>query len=220
MNRFAVHINRERISIRARYAYRGTGPYVELLEVLQEAPVAFEHADDGEVLFDLTLIETLQAAAPAIVRRIDAHAIAVRTSSAFSQSFAQLAFEIGGDGVLQLLGFIVDLVPFHAEDFCEHALDEVVPVQETVRYSPAGARESDLPFAAYADELIALEPPDGHGNGRRRNLEPAYQRRGNYVLAFRFRLGDGFEVVLLRDGDFQASSILPVAEAWLPMDSV
>jgi len=157
------------------------------------------------VLFDLTLIETLQTTAPAIIWGIDANAIAMRTSSAVAQSFAQLVFEIGGDGVLQLLGFIVDLVPFHAENFRKHAFDEVMPVQEPAGYSAAGARQSDLPLAAHADELIALEPPDGHGDGRRRNLEPARERCGDDVLAFGFRLGDGFEVVLLRDGDFQAS---------------
>jgi len=33
MNRFAVDVDRERIPIRTRYAYRGAGPYVELFEM-------------------------------------------------------------------------------------------------------------------------------------------------------------------------------------------
>ena len=38
----------------------------------------------------------------------------------------QLCFEVGGDGVLQAFGFVVNLPPFHAEEFGEHAFDEMM----------------------------------------------------------------------------------------------
>jgi hypothetical protein len=40
--------------------------------------------------------------------------------------------EIRRDGVFEALGFVVNFVPFHAEYFREHPLDEMVAVQDAI----------------------------------------------------------------------------------------
>ena len=43
--------------------------------------------------------------------------IAVRADAAFAEFGEEFGFEIGRDGVLEAFGFVVDLPPFHAEEF-------------------------------------------------------------------------------------------------------
>ena len=52
--------------------------------------------------------------------------IAVGTGASGAEFGQQLCFEVGGDGVLQAFGFVVNLPPFHAEEFGEHAFDEMM----------------------------------------------------------------------------------------------
>ena len=46
--------------------------------------------------------------------------------SAFAELLLEFGLEGRRNGVLQPLGFFVNLVPLHAEDFTQHALDEMV----------------------------------------------------------------------------------------------
>ncbi len=96
------------------------------IEAFEQFAVAFVDAVDGNALAGGRLIERLQSAASPAERRIGADDVAVRAKAAGPQHFDQLPFEIGRNGVLQLFGLIVDLVPFQTEDLGEHALDEVV----------------------------------------------------------------------------------------------
>ena len=52
--------------------------------------------------------------------------IAMRANAISAELGEEFGFEVGRDGVLEALGFIVDLPPFHAEKFGEHSLDEMV----------------------------------------------------------------------------------------------
>ena len=48
------------------------------------------------------------------------------TGAALAQFLAQLGFKCRRDRVLQPLRLFVNLVPLHAEDLAQHALDKVV----------------------------------------------------------------------------------------------
>ena len=56
----------------------------------------------------------------------------MRTGLASSQLFLQFPLKLAGDGVLQLLGFVMNLIPFHAEDFGQHSLNQVMAVQYAI----------------------------------------------------------------------------------------
>ena len=86
-------------------------------------------------------IERTQAAVAPILRRVALHAIAVRAGLAGSELFEQPPLEVGRHRVLQLLGFFVDFVPFHAENFGQHALDQMMPVEQPIGDIAAGRRE-------------------------------------------------------------------------------
>ena len=117
---------------RGGYAHGGAGTNTQPVETLQQSPVALENTLYPKRLRDLTLVEWLQSAAAAVLRRIHAHAIAVRASIVISQPFAKLDFKIPGNRVFQLLGLIMNLVPFHIENLGQHTLDQVVPVEQTI----------------------------------------------------------------------------------------
>jgi len=106
--------------------------------------------------------------------------------------------------VLQLFGFIVDFIPLHAEDFGEHALDQVMALEDSVGDFTARFAESDRAGGADVDEAVALQAPDRHGDGGRGYFQPAGEGCGDDGFAFPFGFGDGLQVVLFRDGDSHA----------------
>ena len=83
------------------------------------------------------------------------------------QLFDQFLLEIGRNGVLELFGFIVDLVPLQPEHLGQHPLDQVVPVEQPAGDFASRRRERNLPLAADLDQSVALEPLDRHGYCRR-----------------------------------------------------
>ena len=91
----------------------------------------------------------------------------MRTGSAFAQFLFELGLEGRRDGVLQPLGLLVDLVPLHAEDLAEHALDEVMAERGAIGGFAARGRETHNAVCAHLDKAVALEPLEGHGDGRR-----------------------------------------------------
>ena len=78
-----------------------------------------------------------------------------------------LLLEIGGDGVLQLLGLVVHLVPLQPEDLRQHALDQVMAIQKTIGDVAALGGQRDLAFLAHLDQRIAPQSLDRHGDRRR-----------------------------------------------------
>ena len=128
----------------------------------------------------------------------------MRACFASAQLLDQAALEIGGNGVLELLRFVMHFVPLHTEDLGQHALDQVMPVQQALGDFVTLCGQRDLPFLAYPNQAIPLEPPDCHGDRGRRHVEPALQSGGDDCLPLRFGLGDRLEVVFLRNGDLHA----------------
>ena len=115
------------------------GADADAVEIFQQFPVAFEQADDYQPLAGARLFQRLEAALPACRGGIHADDIAMRASAARAQPFRQFALEIGGHGMFQVLRLVVHLVPFQAEDFGQHAFDEVMAVQQAAGDLAAGA---------------------------------------------------------------------------------
>ena len=184
-----------------------TGANSGAVEEFQELAVALEYAGHGKAFFGEGLVERLPAVPAAGPWGIQADDVAVGASAVASKLFGEFAFEIGGNGVLEVFGFVMDLVPLESEDFGEHTLDEMMAVEDAVGDGASGGREGDLAASGLADELIALEAADGHGNRRSGDFEPAGESYGLDDFAFGFGFGDGFEVILLRDGDAHARAL-------------
>ena len=108
------------------------------LRYSKQAPVTLEHAHHDGAGGGRHFVERPPAAIAAILRRVALHAVSMRAGFAGAEAFQKPALEIGGNGVLQLLGLFVHLVPFHAEDFGQHALDQMMPVEHTVGDVAAG----------------------------------------------------------------------------------
>src|SRR5581483_1407168 len=90
--------------------------------------------------------------------------VSVRTGAAGAESFQELCFEIGRYRVLQALGFVVDFVPLHSEDFGQHALNQVMPQAELAGNPPAGGCKPDLAMTQNPDQSIFLQTAQGHAD--------------------------------------------------------
>ena len=123
------------------------------------------------------------------------------TRAATAEALDKLRLKVRGDGVFQALGFIVHLVPLHAEKLGEHALDEVVAQGKLVRDLPACSSQSYLTAGQDAHQTVSLQAAQCHGHRRRRNGEPVRQGRRNDGLALAFGFENGLEVVFLGDGN-------------------
>ena len=62
--------------------------------MLQQTPVAFEHAHYSQPFVGLAFIQRLEAAPPPVTRRVHPYAVAVRASFPVPQLLAQLVFKI------------------------------------------------------------------------------------------------------------------------------
>ena len=90
-------------------------------------------------------VERLEATLAPVRGGIHADHVAVRACRlAVPSLLDQLAFEIGGNGVLQLLRLVVNLVPFQSEDLRQHTLDQMMAVQQPVGDLAARRRQRDL----------------------------------------------------------------------------
>jgi len=107
----------------------------------------------------------------AVFRFIEPWKIAMRAGLPIAQFFAKAGFEIGGNGVLQLLGFVVDLVPLHAENFRKHAFNQVVALNQTECDLTAFACQCEFAIRVDANQPIATQTANRHGHGRRRHLQ-------------------------------------------------
>jgi hypothetical protein len=125
----------------------------------------------------------------------------VRAGAAFAELLSELGLEGRRDGVLEPLGFFVNLVPLHAEDLAQHALDEVMAQGGAIGGFAALLGQAYDAVGAHQDEAIALEALEGHGHGRRRDFKPMRERGRNHLEAFGVGLKNGLQVVFLRDVD-------------------
>ena len=176
----------------------------EAVEILEQASVAFEYTDDRGLTRGGEFVKGDKTAAVAVLLRLQAEGETVGAVFVFAELFGEFGFKVGGDGVFHLLGFVVDFVPLHIEDFGEHALNEIVAADEAFGDFAAGCSKGDAAFAGYFDEAVAAEAPGGHSDGGRGYVKPAGERGGDDNLTFGFGFGDGLEVVFFRDRDAHA----------------
>ena len=93
--------------------------------------------------------------------------VAVGADAFLAQFGEKFGFKIGGDGVFEAFGLIVNLPPFHAEEFGEHAFDKVMAEGKLASDLAAGGGEAQVAIGLNADEGVFLETADGHGDGGR-----------------------------------------------------
>lgn len=194
-----------RVGVGGQHFEGGAGVNAERVQIAEEFAVAFKGAADFGARAGRQFGEGKPAEGAALFGGIETEAVAVGAGVAVAEFFDEFLLELGADGVFELLGFFMDKVPGHAEDFREHAFDEVVAADEALGDFAARGGEDDDAAVDDADEFVAFEAAEGHGDGRSADLEPAGESGGNDEFAFAFGFGDGFEVVFLGDGDFQGN---------------
>jgi hypothetical protein len=182
-------------------AQLGSGPNAAGFEELEQAAVAFVDSADGVGGGGWGVGEQQKAAMAAAGRTFHLAQIAVRTDSAFAQLGEELGFKVGGDGVLEALGFIVDLPPFHAEEFAQHAFNEMVTECEFAGDLAAGGGETDVAIRLDADECVLFKAAYSHGDGGGGDFQPVGEARGDNGFAFTLGFENGFEIVFFGDGD-------------------
>lgn len=108
--------------------------------------------------------------------------------------------------MLHLLGFVVYLVPLHAENFREHALDQMMPIDDAFGNRASLFGQRDLARRRDSNQRVSLQSADRHGDSGRGNFQPAYQSRRDYGLPFALGLCNCLEVVFLGDRDAHANT--------------
>jgi hypothetical protein len=170
-------------------------------EEFEEVTVALINAADQIALAGLSLSQKQKAAMAAAGGAFHFAQVAVRAGAFFAELGEEFGFEIGGDGVLEALGFVVNLPPFHAEKFGEHAFDQMVAESQLAGdFAPSGG-EADVAVGLNADEGIFFQAAQSHGYGGSGDFEPVGEPGGDYGFAFAFGFEDGFKVVLFGDSD-------------------
>jgi|SRR5579863_4379922 len=170
-------------------------------EEFEEATVALVDSADGVSDAGLGVGKEEQSTMTATGGAFHLAHIAVRADAAFAELGEEFGFEVGGDGMFEALGFVVNFPPFHAEEFGEHAFDEVMAKGELAGDLASGGGEAEVAVGLNADEGIFFQAAHGHGDGGCRDFEPVGEAGGDDGFAFALGLEDGFEIVFLGDGD-------------------
>src|SRR6185369_1300788 len=95
------------VVVLSRPAERRSRTQPARIQIFEQLPIALVDADNLQLAGRGHFIERHPSAAPAVLRRVAAHDVAVRASLAFPQKCVQAALEILGDAVLEALGFVV-----------------------------------------------------------------------------------------------------------------
>ena len=192
------------VGVAGDHLNHGAGFNAKAVEIFEQPAVAFENADDGGLARRGEFVESDEAAAVAALFRFQPQGEPVGAVFFVAKFFGEFGFEVGGDGVLHLLGFVVDFVPLHFEDFGEHAFNEIVAADKPFGDFTAGTGEGDASVAGDFNQAVAAEAPGGHGDGGRGDVKPAGESGGDYKLPFGFGFGDGLEVIFFGYGDAHA----------------
>ena len=102
--------------------------------------------------------------------------------------------------MLETLCLLVNFNPFHAENLGEHALDQVMPKNGSLRdFSSFGSQLNAA--SLQGDQTVSSQPLESRGDRRRCTESQCASSAGITALAFRLRLGNGLEIVLFGNGD-------------------
>ena len=128
--------------------------------------------------------------------------VAVGVGGGASEVGIDLVEEFVADGVLEALGFIVDLGPIEREDADEEGLDQAVAADDAEGNGSAFGRELDSGVTLVADEFVGREPLDHGGDGAGSDGEGVgdIACRGLVGRGAGLKEEDGLEVVLDGDG--------------------
>src|SRR5690606_30283995 len=102
--------------------------------------------------------------------------VPVRVADRVAEQRVDPLDEEGGDGVLEHLGLVVDLVPLVPEVLDAQRLDEPAAADQRPRPLPPPAGERDAAVALVVDQALVGEAPDGLGRRRRRHAHPRGER--------------------------------------------
>jgi len=179
-----------------------TGADAESVEELEETCVAFVKARDNDGRTSAGFGEWKQAAALELRGSFGEDAISVRTFTFLAEALDELGFKGGRDDVLEAFGFGVNLVPLHAEDLGEHALNEVVAECGAVRGFASLGCELERAVGRRVYVAVFAKAAESLCDRGRRDAEPLGEEGRDDGVAFALGLEDGLEVVLFGDGDF------------------
>lgn len=179
----------------------GSGANAARFEKFEEMTVALVDAADGVGLAGFGVGEQDESAAAAAGWTLQFAQIAVWTRLSASQFGHEPGFEVRRDGVFEAFRLVVHLVPGHIKDFAEHAFDQVVALGELAGDLFSGCRQANTAVIVDADESIFFQAADGHGDGRRGDVEPMGERGGDDGFSLAFGLEDRLEIIFFGDGD-------------------
>src|ERR1700736_5664317 len=118
--------------------------------------VAFVDSTDGVGLPRIGIGQQNQTATAAAGGTFQFAEISMRTRSSAAQLSQQLGFEVRGDSMFQTFGLVVNLPPLHAEEFGEHALDQVMAEGEFAGNLSTGRSQSHLTVALHTNQPFFL----------------------------------------------------------------
>ncbi len=179
----------------------GAGTDAAHFKELEQAAVALVDSADGISSAGRSVGEKGEAAMAATGGAFHFTEIPVRADAIFAELGEKFGFKVRRNGVLEALGFVVNLPPLHSEEFREHTLDQVMAEGELAGDPASGGCEADVPVGEDADEAVLFKAAEGHGDGGSGDLKPIGESGGDNGFAFGLSLEDGFEVVLFGHGD-------------------
>jgi len=103
--------------------------------------------------------------------------------------------------MFQALSLVVHLPPFHAKQFREHALNQVMAQGQLAGDLAPGGGELHAAVGLDAHQGVLFQAAQRHGHRRGRDLQPVCEARGDYFFTFALGFEDGLQVVLFGDGD-------------------
>ena len=161
-----------------------------MIEVFKQFAIPLVHAIDpdrrsGRCFPQLPLAEL------APLGRALVYLVPVGASSARPQFLDQLLLQIRRNGVLQALRLFVHFIPFHSQDLMKEPLNQMMAKSQPVRNLPAFVRQSDSSLAVHMCQLVPPQAPESQRYRRRRNVQPACNRRCDRGAVFRLRFRDG-----------------------------
>ena len=194
------------------------GPEVEAAigQVSEEGGVLVDDPDDPESLARREPVDGLAAGLGerAVGPR---DRVAVGVDGGESEVGVDPVDEAFGDGVLHVLGLLVDLVPGHRERMDQEEFDEAMPPEDLEREPLAGGGEAG-PFIRGVGREVGLgECLEHPRDGPRRDVEPLRERAGRYGLVGGPARGDQvdrLDVILdgqARHDSSPAGSVCPVS---------